>query len=303
MGVLGYRTIVRASGESTSFQDEPMSPITWQGLTHVYQIDDFHRQIWDREEDLVFHAAGTTIEATDIVMIDHLFGLVQFTEAKASVTVSGNYLPMENVAFARDYSLPIASTLLDATGFYEAQLNNGQRMRFIGMLDASLSISRLWTVGSEFQTNFYNRTPMLFDVRPGGGELVFRGWFVAETANLSGGVEDLESEELNFQANEVNQVAFAWGEVPLPPGDITGFVVDSEGDPIIGATVETTIGGVVYDTTTGGSGEYLLDDVPVGMGYTLTASAVGYVTGYRYGVFVNSEQVTPNMNFTLLDDE
>lgn len=78
-------------------------------------------------------------------------------------------------------------------------------------------------------------------------------------------------------------------------GAITGWVKDTGGAAISGATVSTTTGG--YSTTTGESGIYTLSNVAVGT-YSVTASKTGYSPQTNTGVVVSSGQTTTS-NFTL----
>jgi len=73
---------------------------------------------------------------------------------------------------------------------------------------------------------------------------------------------------------------------PLITGSIAGTISDAlSSAPIDGALV--TCG--AHSTTTNGAGEYLLTDVPVGSGYTVTASADGYQSGSQTGVTVTAD--------------
>ena len=80
-------------------------------------------------------------------------------------------------------------------------------------------------------------------------------------------------------------------------GIIAGTVTDSSDGPIEGATV------VVEDTelsaTTDGSGDYEIDDVPVGT-YTVTASAEGYESASQADIEVSDDTpLTVNLTLTL----
>jgi hypothetical protein len=59
---------------------------------------------------------------------------------------------------------------------------------------------------------------------------------------------------------------------------VTGTIRDPDGQPVPGAKVQlhNTASGEVFDTVTGGSGQYFLDNVPPGGPYTVAATAEGY---------------------------
>ena len=81
---------------------------------------------------------------------------------------------------------------------------------------------------------------------------------------------------------------------PLP-GSIGGLVTEAAGGaPIAGVTVTC---GAVSDTT-GADGSYLLAGIPVGVGYTVTATSASYVTASASGIPVASQETTP-VNFAL----
>ena len=76
--------------------------------------------------------------------------------------------------------------------------------------------------------------------------------------------------------------------VPLP-GAIAGTVREAaSGLPVSGAAVAC---GSANDTT-GTDGSYLLPNIPVGDGYTVTASASAYVMGSQSGISVASQETT-----------
>jgi len=78
-------------------------------------------------------------------------------------------------------------------------------------------------------------------------------------------------------------------------GTIAGTVIDSSDGPIEGANV--VVEGTELSATTDGSGDYEIDDVPVGT-YTVTASAEGYESASQENVEV-SDDTTSTVNFTL----
>ncbi|NLE60810.1 MAG: PEGA domain-containing protein [Planctomycetes bacterium] len=83
--------------------------------------------------------------------------------------------------------------------------------------------------------------------------------------------------------------------VNIATGTIAGTVTDTTSQPIADVTVSTSPGG--YAATTNGSGQYTIDDVPIGS-YSVTASKSGYSTDTQNGVMVNEGETT-TVNFSL----
>ena len=80
-------------------------------------------------------------------------------------------------------------------------------------------------------------------------------------------------------------------------GAIEGKVTDADNNiAIVGATV--VVEGTTLSATTKDSGDYTIDNVPVG-DYTVTALADGYKSVSQYNVMVNTDTITTDVNFTL----
>lgn len=83
-------------------------------------------------------------------------------------------------------------------------------------------------------------------------------------------------------------------------GAIAGVAKDSGHNPISGVTVSLSVGGTVYQSTTDDNGAYTISDVPVGTGYTVTASKAGYVSQTMEYIWVAAGGTTP-VDFTLTE--
>jgi len=210
MGSPGWKATVKRSGTSTQFTDEAASLVSGK----TYQIDDETKQVWDREQPVTVKDNGVLVDSSNIEFIDYLFGKVTFTAGytvTGPVTVSGSYLPMQAVAGANAYNLNHTGDLLDDTDFEGAQANGGYRTRLYGLRDVSASITRWDDLSKTFADIIKNRSVVVIEIRPGGGPDVFRAFMVAESANESGDVAALESEEISFQLDgEGVGKAFSW---------------------------------------------------------------------------------------------
>lgn len=86
-------------------------------------------------------------------------------------------------------------------------------------------------------------------------------------------------------------------------GSISGKVLynDAGGGsgPLEGATVTVNAGGTDYTATTAADGTYTIINVPIGSGYTVTASKTDYNSEAVNNVTVTAGSTTPNVNFLL----
>lgn len=216
-GVPSYKTIVKYGGTPTEFTDEDMERDSEDDK--VYQIIDDTKRVLNRTTDSIPEVKiDDSVQDSKDYTVDYLFGKVHFDSAPAdgaAVTISGEYIPVgdsERVSHCHNHDITLESELLDTTGYKEAQDSNGHRLRILGLEDGSATLSRFDDGAREFKEALDNKDPVLIEVRPGGGDLIFRGWFVTESVNFSGGVEDLEDKEISLQLDTEEL-----------DGDVTGF--------------------------------------------------------------------------------
>lgn len=215
--------------------------------TGVYQIDDEHKQIWnpdttiqgDKDDnDLVIEvddgSGFSEIDYDDIEAINMLFGKFSLKsdidpDEASDVRVSGEYIPISEgdgdrvdrrIAYCDSYDLTLEYNVHDVTGFREAQITDGNRLREPGLLDSSASLTGFGTIPDDIERAFYDRDTVLLEIIPGNGDEIFRGWFVVETDSLSGDVDGLEESDMSFQLNTRYPesripVSLAWSDIVL----------------------------------------------------------------------------------------
>jgi hypothetical protein len=89
-------------------------------------------------------------------------------------------------------------------------------------------------------------------------------------------------------------------------GSISGIVTDNEGGTIAGATVR--LEGTTFETTTDGTGNYLIENIPAGI-YNITVTRDNYKERIINEITVIAGQTTSNVQVTMskeqvsLDDE
>lgn len=215
MGTAGYNTIINRNGTSTSFTGESM---TATSVTNQYQIDDVTKEIWDRNTEPTFYEDGVSIPSSDIDNINYLFGKVTFSTSKTgAITVDGSYYPSQTISCGREYTLDQSVNLEDSTCYDTAQANNGYMTYTDTLWDINISISRLITDMTDFDTFFdiwNNGETIVVEIQPGGGSNpTFRAYVKMETDNTSGDVESLEEQELNLLLDDDgNGTGFGWSD-------------------------------------------------------------------------------------------
>jgi hypothetical protein len=198
-----YTSSIKKSGISTAFTGETMSNTTGNS----FRIDDVNKRIFDRDATFTFYEDAVAILESDIVKVDYLFGTVEFATAKTGVvTVDGSYMPVTDIAGAKDYTLNIGSTILDVTDLATTNSNGGYRTKKYGLLDASVSLTRFDDISQTFYNVLTNRETVVIEINPANSDQYIRGWFKLESEGLSGDINGLEEESLTFQLSAGNEV-------------------------------------------------------------------------------------------------
>ena len=201
-----YSFTLKKSGTSTAMTDEAMSNTTGNS----YKIDAAAKEIFDRDADFVFKDGGSVIAVGSIASIDYLSGTVTLTgAASGAVTVTGNYIPVTASIDATTASLEMNAELEETTSVNSGA--NNYKTRTPKLKDVSISISSYYDVNRAVFGNLNAAETVLAEITLGGSALqTIRGWFMVESNNASGGVADVESEEISLQLNGNAKSAFSW---------------------------------------------------------------------------------------------
>lgn len=201
MGVAGYRTQIKLGGTPTPFTDTATTALS----SVKYQITDATKRVLDRDTLPTVKDTAVAVDSS-LYTLDYLFGVITFTAVPSGdVTVSGSYLPVgssERIANVTTYELNMGGTLLDDTNLKSAQDSSGYRNRIYGLQDTSVSLSGFHDMSSAVEDALNNRSAVLIDVDSVGIAGIYRGWFKVENKNLSGGVDELESEDISLQLDD-----------------------------------------------------------------------------------------------------
>lgn len=218
-GIAAYKTEIKYGGTPTSMSSEPTSQSSDDGSLFV--ITDDTKRVLNRESSAVptVYVDGSEQDSSDY-SLNFLFGKIEFESTQpssADVTISGEYIPVgstDKITHCSNHEVTMESALLDDTGNREAQESSGHRSRVLGLEDSNITLSRFEDGLREFKDALDSKESVLIEIRPGGGDLIFRGWYATESVNFSGGVEDLESKDISLQADvekvEKNLVGFGW---------------------------------------------------------------------------------------------
>tara|TARA_Y100000004_G_scaffold147002_1_gene168026 strand:+ start:775 stop:1401 length:627 start_codon:yes stop_codon:yes gene_type:complete len=189
-GVAGYGASIKKSGTSTGFTDEDMS----NTAGNTFQIDDTAKQVFDRDATLTFYEDDVEIDASDVSSIDYLYGKVTFATGKTgAITVDGNYMPMSNVAGAREVTLNRTAQLLDDTDLGNA----GYHTKEYGLQDVAVTVGRFDDIQYAFTDIIENRTACVIEIAPNATKS-YRGWFKVESSGLTLDINALLDESIGF---------------------------------------------------------------------------------------------------------
>lgn len=205
MSNLTYNTLIRSSGTSTATTGEATTSLG----SNEYQITDTAKQTWDRQVAPTVYVASSIV--TTGYTVDYLFGIIKFDSSQTgAVTVDCNYLPMTEIVGGTNYNLELTADVLDTTDIAFARNNSGYRRHSTGFIGATLSIDRLYDLDSQYRNGLLNGQSYLVEIRPNTSTVTIRGWFIVESAGLSGDISSLEMENLNFHLNGDVNSAFSW---------------------------------------------------------------------------------------------
>jgi len=210
MSLAGYNTKIKITGTATAMSSQAMS--IHSTVANTFRINSTARRVWSRTGTLTFRQnSGTTsvstISNTDISDVDYLFGIVTFNTIKAgTVSVSGNYLPLSNIAGSNTYGLNITRVLQEDTD----HTSTGWISRQNSLFDVSLSVGRFDNVDKDFFSLINSGNAAVVEVNPGGTTLAARGFFLVESENRSGDVASLEGSDLSFQLDGDVNASFSF---------------------------------------------------------------------------------------------
>ncbi len=207
MGTPAYLAIIKTTGTSTAMVDALCILLyPW-----VYRIADPVKRVLDRKVIPVIKKNDVVVSAANYT-IDYLLGTITFlADPSGDISVSGNYMPVSEVAGAHSYQLNIGGDVLDSTNFKDSRLT-GYRSRDYGMLDVSVSFERHSDLEDLFVNKRIQREEVLIYIHPGGGLAGYVGWFVIEKDSMTGEITGLEEDSISFNLDGDSNASFSYFE-------------------------------------------------------------------------------------------
>ncbi len=209
---LTYQFNIKATSASTVMSNEDLTLVVG-APDFTYQMNDPTKRIFDREVTPTFKDAGTPIPASDIKSIDYLSGSVTFVTSKTEpVTLdAGSFIPVSTIPedCISTATLDMSVELEEDTNIKSA--SNGWKKRVTKLRDVSLSLTTFNDFLKKYITDIKGDKVVLVEIVIGNtDQQTIRGWFTVESDNETGGVADLESEEISLQLDGDIKSSFTW---------------------------------------------------------------------------------------------
>ena len=216
MSAAAYLVTMKVGGDSVFSPNSPDASILTRLDDRTFQISDENRRIIAPDELQPTVYLGGVERSPEEYRIDYLSGIVTFTDAAAGdCTLSYYWIPTLEVGGAENFTLNLGCDLMDDTSFDQTNKNGGYRTRRPTLIDASLTISQFTSFESNpelaqpFIDRLFDRERVVIEIIPASGGNI-RGWFRLESNNSSGGVSDLENQDLSFQLDNLSNANFTW---------------------------------------------------------------------------------------------
>jgi hypothetical protein len=198
-GFAGYVAKIRKSGVATVMTASPMSLVSGK----IFAITDSTKNIWDRTTAVQVFDNAVAVNATNILSIDYLFGMVTFKPSytvTGPITVTGKYLPMAQVAKAQSFTLTQTAATIETTDFETAQANGGYMTYDYGLRTvwAFTGASTLNQSVRSAVNCWQNSTTCLVNYLP-DGTTGRKGTAVVTECTLTGGLDAMNDFSIKFQ--------------------------------------------------------------------------------------------------------
>lgn len=212
-GVAGYLVKIMEGGTPTALSAEAMSLVTGK----TYQVTDTTKRVFHYATPLqVFDNAVD--HTADVASIDYLAGTVTFDAGytvTGPVTVTGNYMPMSQMAKGRSFGLTQTAAEIDTTTYEVAQANGGWRTLEPGLRTVSMEVGGLFDQADDVQAALVARGLLYVSVQLDGNQTsVFRGFFKRTSQSQSGEVGALEEQSLQLNLfvpdGDLVETPFGW---------------------------------------------------------------------------------------------
>lgn len=210
--VIGYKASVSKNGIHTDITDVPM--VLYKNNT-FHTVDNTTR-VFSYKSPIEVKVNGVVVPTTDYT-IDHLFGRITFTTLPTDpVTITGKYVPVQEIISAHKMDLKINAEPVDVTTFFSARRDHAFKRKIAGLKTVDISIDTFYIVNAHLLDTFLKNEPVFIEVRPSvDHDLCFRGWFNMTNKSIDVDVKTIVTSALQFSLYEPKGISkyFSYEEI------------------------------------------------------------------------------------------
>lgn len=188
--------LVQTSDAPIAFLDEPM---TANADRTRYTITDAAKRYWNRYADFVVEVDGTPI--TSGYSIEYAGGVVVFEEALEVgevVTVSGEYVQVEQLAGFFNWSLSVNNKTIDVTAY-----ESGEWEEFVlATKNFTVNAEKYWYVDKTFPTLVGQDVIIVCYTNFGAPKTRFEGWATLGQVDINSPVNEIINERLSLTGKD-----------------------------------------------------------------------------------------------------
>lgn len=188
--------LVQTSDAPIAFLDEPM---TANADRTRYTITDATKRYWNRYADFVVEVDGTPI--TSGYSIEYAGGVVVFEEALEVgevVTVSGEYVQVEQLAGFFNWSLSVNNKTIDVTAY-----ESGEWEEFVlATKNFTVNAEKYWYVDKTFPTLVGQDVIIVCYTNFGAPKTRFEGWATLGQVDINSPVNEIINERLSLTGKD-----------------------------------------------------------------------------------------------------
>jgi hypothetical protein len=202
MAFAGHRTTVKVHGTAVAMTDEACT----ENSGTEFQISNAAKQVLNPAASVVVESGGTPLVYGTDYTLDYLFGRVLMLADRTgeTITVTGQYLPLIDVAEARECEFKRSKSLPESTVFGDAARKRTPALEDLsGSLNTLASLDQEYESGNSLYDALQDGTAKLLeygsDDFPDGPML--RAWVLFESGNEASKYDGLRESGLSFQGN------------------------------------------------------------------------------------------------------
>jgi hypothetical protein len=200
----GRKSLIKVTSSPVAMLDEPTTEII-EGLE--YQITDAAKRILSPFASITVEvdADGTgiantpTIQDSSTYTLNRLTGRVVFNSTlalDATVTISGDYLPVSTAAESHEYSYTIEANNENDTSFGDDYVSRVQTL-----LDFNASLSK-YHIDQSFVDRLISGDPFVLEIYADSGAAPMKAWCIMTSDEVSSSVDGLVEESVEVEGTQ-----------------------------------------------------------------------------------------------------